>query len=291
MGCEKAAAPEAAPSHQIARTFYTTTAHFQIASTADPLLTAQAGAAAESSLEAYRAFVGETVVPSPDRPRLQLRLYATRAELQANNRSRPWAEAYYVSGVSHAYLDIARPNPHHFLMHELVHQFNRELTGYAAGKWLNEGLATYIGGSRFVGGRLELGAPDRDTYPLWWLHRWPLSGDWDEDVREHRVVPLRALITGEGGPPLDATVNAHYLGYWSLTHFLLHHEGGRYAAGYHHLLRHGGTVVAFEQHIGPVAEIQGQWYGYLLKKVAEAKKARAALSPGPAPTPASRTPT
>ena len=43
------------------------------------------------------------------------------------------------------------------------------------------------------------------------------------------VLELRALITGQGGPPMDATVNAHYLGWWSLTHFLLHHDDGRYA--------------------------------------------------------------
>jgi hypothetical protein len=241
------------------------TPHFAIVSSADPALTARAGAAAEALREAYAAFFS-ALPENPSAAKPRLRLYATREEFQANNRSRPWAEAYYHRGLSHAYLDPGKPNPFHWLLHEVVHQLNREVTGYAREKWINEGLATYFGSSRLVEGRLQPGEMDLDAYPLFWLARWPLSGDWDTDVQAGRVIPLRALITGQGGPPLDATVNAHYLGYWSLSHFLLHHDGGRHAAGYRELIRHGGSLADFERHIGPVAVVEAQWYAYLLAK-------------------------
>ena len=94
------------------------------------------------------------------------------------------------------------------------------------------------------------------------------------------MIPLRALITGQGGPSLDATVNAHYLGWWSLTHFLVHHDGGRHAAGYQHLIRNGGSLAEFEQHIGPLPQVEAAWYAYLQKMVATHGG-----SVGPEPTP------
>ncbi len=240
--------------------------HFAIESTADPALTARAAVATEALYDAYAEFFGG--VPAPSAAKFKLRLYATRAEFQANNRSRPWAEAYYHRGLSHAYLDDTTPNPFHWLLHETVHQLNRELTDYAKEKWINEGVATYFSSSQFAEGRLQPGVMDLDTYPLFWLDRWPLSGDWDTDVRAGKVIPLRALITGQGGPPIDATVNAHYLGYWSLSHFLLHHDGGRHAAAYREMLRSGASLADFERLVGPIEAIEPQWYAYFLEKTA-----------------------
>lgn len=242
---------------------FSSTSHFLIEFTADSASVHRAGAAADALFGSYSglfSFLPESL----GRAGLHhLRLYATREEFKAHSRSRPWAEAYYVDGVSHAYVDPSKANPYHWLLHEVVHQLNRELTGYAKEQWLNEGLATYLGSSRYADGRLEPGVPDLEAYPLWWLKRWELSGDFAADVQAQRIIPLRALITGQGGPPLDATVNAHYLGWWSLTHFLLHHDGGRYAAGYHQLVRHGGSLADFERHVGPIERIEPEWYAYL----------------------------
>lgn len=253
------------------------TRHFEIASTADPALTARAADAAEALYEAYAEFFGEALPPSATN--FRLRIYATRAEFQANNRSRPWAEAYYHRGMSHAYLDGTQPNPFHWLLHEIVHQLNRELTGYAREKWINEGVATYFSSSRYADGVLQPGVMDPDAYPLGWLRRWPMSGDWAADVQAGKVIPLRALITGQGGPPLDATVNAHYLGYWSLSHFLMHHDGGRHAAAYRELLRRGGSLAEFERLVGPVSDIEPQWYAYLLDKTRTGSISAATASP------------
>lgn len=242
------------------------TPHFAIESTADPALTARAAIASEALYDAYDEFFGG--VPAPGAAKFKLRLYATRAEFQANNRSRPWAEAFYHRGLSHAYLDETGPNPFHWLLHETVHQLNRELTGYAKNKWINEGVATYFSSSQFSEGRLHPGVMDLDTYPLFWLDRWPLSGDWASDVQANRVIPLRALITGQGGPPIDATVNAHYLGYWSLSHFLMHHDGGRHADAYREMLRSGASLADFERLVGRIDAIEPQWYAYFVEKTA-----------------------
>lgn len=238
-------------------------AHFQIEASSEPAISSDAGEAAEALFKAYADLFGLRPEASAETKRHHLRLYATREEFKAHSRSRPWAEAYYVDGISHAYVDPSKANPYHWLLHEVVHQLNRELTGFAKEQWLNEGLATYLGSSRYADGRLEPGVPDLEAYPLWWLKRWELSGDFAADMQAQRVIPLRALITGQGGPPLDATVNAHYLGWWSLTHFLLHHDGGRYAAGYHQLVRHGGSLADFERHVGPIERIEPEWYAYL----------------------------
>lgn len=246
------------------------TRHFAIESTADPALTARAANATEALFDAYAEFFGD--VPAPAAAKFKLRLYATRAEFQANNRSRPWAEAYYHRGVSYAYLDDSRPNPFHWLLHEAVHQLNRELTGYAKEKWINEGVATYFSSSLYADGRLHPGTMDLEAYPLGWLDRWTLSGDWATDVRSNSVIPLRALITGQGGPPIDATVNAHYLGYWSLSHFLLHHDGGRHAAAYREMLRSGASLADFERLVGPLDAIEPQWYAYFVEKTAAARR-------------------
>ena len=259
------------------------TANYTIASTAEAEATQRAGRAVEALYGSYVGFIGEPA-PGSARSPLMVRLYRNRDEFLANSRSRPWAEAYYAEGVCHAYVDPDKANPYHWLLHEAVHQLNRELKGIARERWLNEGLASYFGSSRYADGRLELGVPDMDAYPLWWLERWELSGDWATDVRNQRVVPLRALITGQGGPPMDDSVNAHYLGWWSLTHFLLHYDEGRYAAGYRRLLEQDGSLAAFEQHIGPVERIEAEWYAYFQMAVRAAKNGSAKAEfnpPGP----------
>ena len=273
-GCREGNPPPlASPSEvtaEISPAVRSETRHFAITADGGTVLVTEAGKASEALFRAYGDLFQVPVQSTGRLGRHQIRLYATRDEFKAHSRSRPWAEAYYVDGVSHAYLDPSKPNPYHWLLHEVVHQLNRELTGYAKEQWLNEGLATYLGSSRYADGRLEPGVPDLETYPLWWLKRWELSGDFAADVQAQRVIPLRALITGQGGPPLDATVNAHYLGWWSLTHFLLHHDGGRYAAGYHQLVLHCGSLADFERHIGPIKRIEPEWYAYLAARTDEA---------------------
>ena len=98
------------------------TEHYAIHSTADKALTEQAGVAVERLFAAYAAVVGVDPATLQVPAKMRLRLYADRKEFKANNRSRPWAEGYYHQGVCYAYLDNTRPNPHHWMLHETVHQ-------------------------------------------------------------------------------------------------------------------------------------------------------------------------
>lgn len=101
-----------------------------------------------------------------------------------------------------------------------------------------------------------------------WLRRSELTRDWRTNVSNRRVVPLRILIEGTAGPEMDAAVNAYYLGWWSLTHFLLHAAEGRYADGYRAMVRNGGSVAEFERLVGPLERVEQEWYAHFAGLVA-----------------------
>jgi hypothetical protein len=250
------------------------TTHYAIVSTASHEHAVRVGTATESLYRAYADFFAETIAPPSTLPRakLKLRLYRDRAEFQANNRSRPWAEAYYLKPVCHAYVAHDKSNPYHWMIHEATHQLNTEVAGFKRRPWIEEGLATYFGSSRILDGELFPGAIDPTAYPIWWLSTFPTSGDRMADTAARRWIPLRALLTGEGAPPIDRNVNLYYIQYWSLTHFLFHYEDGRHAAGYKRLIADGGDFDEFERLIGPADRIEREWYDYLQKIVKDMRR-------------------
>jgi hypothetical protein len=245
------------------------TEHFTVASTARP---EQARLVAERVEMLRIAFVEFFPNLPAHAGRHQVALYRDRAEFQAHNTSQPWAEAYYRAPVAHAYLDPSVPNPTHWMLHEATHQLSRELAQFPKSKWSDEGLATYFSTSVIRDGRLVPGELDPDTYPLWWVRDLPLGGKREDDFAANRLVPLRALITDRGGPPIAKAVNAYYIGYWSLAHFLVHGEGGRHAAAFKALVATGGGLEDFERTIGPVDEVEARWYAYLQARVADLRR-------------------
>jgi hypothetical protein len=90
-----------------------------------------------------------------------------------------------------------------------------------------------------------------------------LSGDLKKDIKATKIIPLKTIITDSGGPDINKYFNLYYIHWWSLTHFLIHHENGRYKAGFFGLVKDGGTLEAFEKQIGPAHEILALWYPYL----------------------------
>jgi hypothetical protein len=72
-----------------------------------------------------------------------------------------------------------------------------------------------------------------------------------------------ALLTGQGGPPVDLKFNLYYVDAWSLTHFMFHYANGKYARAYRQFLAQGATLDTFVSLIGPVEKIQAEWYPYL----------------------------
>lgn len=248
----------------------TETTHYAIASHANAEQTTQIAEAVEAL---HRAFLGIFPgVPSQraDGRKLQLVLYRDRAQFKANNHSKPWAEAYYLPPTCFAYYAANERNPYHWMLHEATHQLHHEVADFARARWLNEGLASYLGASRIVGGTLVPGSADRNAYPIWWLPSLYLSGDLREDFAQRRLVPLRDLVEGTG-PPIGQHVNLYYIEFWSLTHFLLHYDNGRYAKGYRSLLDGSGSLAEFEEAIGPVERVQAEWYAHLRAQVAAAR--------------------
>jgi hypothetical protein len=160
-------------------------------------------------------------------------------------------------------------NPTHWMVHEAVHQINREVAKLALAQWLNEGLAEYFGTSVYKGGHFILGEIDKNTYPIWWLDTLFLSGDLEQDLAVGKVIGLREILTGKGGPDIDEVFNLYYIHWWSLTHFLVHSEDGQYRTALVKVVQEGGSLESFEKYIGPVERIEGEWYEYLCGKVQE----------------------
>lgn len=242
------------------------TEHYAIVSHADATQTKQVADTVEALHRAFLAFFPGVPSQRSDGRKLQLVLYRDRAHFKANNHSKPWAEAYYLPPTCYAYYAAGERNPYHWMQHEAAHQLHHELAGFARAQWLNEGLASYLGASRIVDGTLMPGTADANAYPIWWLSSLYLRGNLDEDFAQRRLIPLRALIEGTG-PPIGRHVNLYYIEYWSLTHFLIHHDNGRYAKAYRTLLEGDGSLAQFEAAVGPVEKVQLAWYAHLQQQV------------------------
>ena len=238
------------------------TANYQITSWATVQQTTQVGSTAEALLRAYLGFfdLDDQAIPKGG---LKLTLYRDRAQFKAKHPQPAWAEAIYSKGVSYAYFDASSPTSSHWMLHEATHQLNEQVAHLPKAKWVNEGLASYFGASQVADFVLSPGKIEARAYPVWWLGELAPSGDAAKDFASGRVVPLSALVSGSGGPKLASHVNQWYLGYWSLTHFLLHGPKGKYAAGYRELLKSPATLADFERLIGPVDAVQAEWYRYL----------------------------
>ena len=234
------------------------TRHYRIHSTASPQHAADVGQALEELHAAYAALFPIAEKTS----KFAVVLYRDRAEFSRHNRSRPWAEAFYLDPACYAYFEAEARNPYHWALHEAVHQLARKGSGFRRNRWIDEGLASYFSASQRVDGRLRPGKIDPTAYPAWWLT--------DPATTSDMPIPLEVLLSGKGGPEVDTHFNQYYLSAWSLTHFLLHHDGGRYARGYRVFLEAGADADAFAKHIGPIATIEDEWIAYFRSQVAAA---------------------
>jgi hypothetical protein len=248
------------------------TVHYLISSTATPEQTTLVSNAVESLYKTYGEFFKEFIPKNSATKKLNLMLYRNRQEFSANNKSSSWAEAYYREPVCYAYYSDDQPNPHHWMIHEATHQLNKELAHFTIPKWVNEGLATYFGTSKIENGLLLPGNIDKNTYPIWWLASLDLSGSLQTDIGKGKIIPLRTIITGKDAPDISKNVNLYYIEYWSFTHFLFHYKNGLYANSYKQLITEGGSLENFEKIIGPLNQVENEWYWYLQQKIIEANE-------------------
>ena len=195
-------------------------------------------------------------------PRLQLNLYKDRNEMRSIHPSTGWAEAFYSKPYCHAYFAANETNPYHWMLHESVHQLNREAAHLHLAKWLEEGLATYFSTSRLLTNELALGRLDPNTYPVWWIELIATTTNLQENIRNRSVIPLRSIIENRSGPSMKAHFNLYYLHWWALTHFLFEDE--RYRIKALKLAEAGGGLAAFEEVMGPVEKVETEWHAYVL---------------------------
>ena len=194
-------------------------------------------------------------------PKLRVKLFKDRAEFRRINPNLGWAEAFYREPYCRAYFSAAEINPYHWMLHESVHQLNREVAHLKLEKWLEEGLAEYFSTSRLGSNRLALGQVDPNTYPVWWIDELAIAPDLQDNIRNGSVIPLRAIITNRGGPSLNKQFNLYYLHWWTLTHYVF--ESPRCREHALELVRRGGDLGAFEQILGPVDQVQVEWHDYV----------------------------
>ncbi len=239
------------------------TEHYTIRSSATAEQTREIGQAAEIVYSGYLRLMSELQRPIAPHPRLGIKLFRDRREFRRCNRIRGWAEAFYQPPYCYQYYSADEVHPYHWRMHEATHQLNDVAAHLRLPQWLEEGLACYVSTSRIVDNSLHLGDIDTNTYPIWWLDSLELSGELDADRKRGTIIPLRAIVSGQGGPSMNRHFNLYYLHWWSLTHFLLHYENGRHQAGLGRLIADGGSLPAFERHIGTIETIESQWYTYL----------------------------
>ena len=254
------------------------TDHYIIYSTANRAQTGLIAETIEGLYAAYTTFFGNMLPANQDQTKLRVKLYRDREEFKRYNRNSSWAEAFYQKPYCHSYYSAGRPNPYHWMIHEGTHQLSNEVAHFKMKEWIDEGLATYFGTSTIKEGKMILGQVDATTYPIWWLPGTSLTGNIEGDLKDGKIIPLRSLITGKGGPDINKEFNLYYIHYWSLTHFLLHYKHGKYLAGYRTVIAERGSLKSFEKGIGALDRIQGEWYEYLLGKILEVKGQGASLT-------------
>jgi hypothetical protein len=238
------------------------TEHFRMDSRASQAATERLGLAAEALYTSYADRFGHLQGFQREHPKLYLRVYRDRDDFKRINPQAGWAEAFYFRGTCHQYLSPG-PSPFQWAVHEMTHQLNAEVAHLGLAKWLNEGMAEYFAVSLLIDGQLELGTIDTRAYPIYWLPDLQLTGDMKADVAAEQFIPLRAIVTHRGGPDMDVHFNTYYVHWWALVHFLHHHDGGRWREAVDRLMTAGGGAAAFEEHVGPFAEVEPLFYAYL----------------------------
>lgn len=236
-------------------------AHYTIFSTATRQQTEETGRALELLYTAYSNRLGTVRGFERTHPRLQIQLYKDREEMRRVNPNLGWAEAFYRKPFCRAYYSAEEINPHHWMLHECVHQLNQEVAHVRLAKWLDEGLSEYFSTSRLKTNQLDVGRIDLNTYPVWWIDELATNADATENIRNGSVIPLHAIISNRGGPSMNRQFNLYYLHWWSLTHFICENE--KYRDRVLTLVEKGGGLTAFEEVIGPIDLVQTEWHDYV----------------------------
>jgi len=208
------------------------------------------------------------VKPEPADKKLLLKIYSSRKEFKRANPMSGWMEAFYKKPYCHQYIDTEKENrPYHWMVHEATHQLNNEVSHFRLPQWAEEGIACYFSTSRMDDGMISLGVVDRDTYPIWWLSSLGLSGDMTRDIADKKVISIRSIVNDEKPLEMDQYFNLYYIHWFSLVHFLLEGEQGKYRQAFMACVKTPSGLDEFEKNIGLYQIIEQQWYRHLLQLI------------------------
>lgn len=157
---------------------------------------------------------------------------------------------------------------YHVLQHEGFHQFAHARIGPDLPQWANEGLAEYFGQAILVKGRMRLGvAPESRIVAMNMAIRtktaWPFkqlielsNEDWNKEV-------------ARGGPRAGLLYDQS----WTVVHFLVHAQNGKFADAFGNYLKlvSGGVALnqAFKQAFGSedTAPFEAAWRRFMADEI------------------------
>ena len=145
----------------------------------------------------------------------------------------------------------------HTVQHEGFHQFAHAVIGGDFPTWLNEGLAEYFGEGVYTGDGFVVG-----VVPPWRLQRV------QQAIRGGKVKGVVAMMNVSAGQWERELDIANYDQAWSMVHFLVHADNGRYAPALSQCIRElsaGHTPeVAWADAIGSTDGFDEKWKAYWL---------------------------
>jgi hypothetical protein len=206
------------------------------------------------------------------RRRLPFYLFGSRAAYEAAG-GRPGSAGQYDGKDLKA---LASPQDAQYMwraiQHEAFHQFAREVIRGRPPIWVQEGLAEYFGGGLWTGDNFVTGlAPPERARRVKAM------------IAEGRLLPMGQMLSMTGRQWLASMSGRNYDQAWSMVHFLVHAEEGRYRPAFEDFINDlsGGRspTKAFADRLGGDAEqFQARYCLWWLSQPADPTADRYALA-------------
>jgi len=147
----------------------------------------------------------------------------------------------------------------HTVQHEGAHQFVYRMIGDEVPAWVNEGLAEYFGASLFTGDAMVHGIVSPQQ-----------AGQIKQSIRSRKYVAFARVMDADRDRWVEHLGTAPYDQAWSMVHFLLHGDNGKYASQFHAYLLdigRGGAEPkqAWAKHFGTnIDQFERRWAAWWL---------------------------
>lgn len=162
---------------------------------------------------------------------------------------------------------------YHVLQHEGFHQFAYLRIGTTLPQWANEGLAEYFGGAILVNGRLRLGVAPQERIDA-----------VNRAITRGKAWSFARLLDMTDTQWIDAVGQGHRAGggsgagmlydqAWSMVHFLIHADEGKYADAFGEFLRAvtqgrpGRDAFAHAFGSDDPGAFEAAWRGFMLDEI------------------------